>query len=39
MDLSRFERQSDYEWLVKPHGRMQVPAVIFASRELMEAMD
>src|SRR5512143_1540463 len=39
MDLSRFERQSDYEWLVKPHGRMRVPAVIFASRELMEAMD
>src|SRR5512143_1212111 len=39
MDLSRFERQSDYEWLVRPRGRMRVPALIFASRELMEAMD
>ena len=39
VNLSRFDRRSEYEWLVKPHGRMRVPAVIFASRELMEAMD
>jgi len=39
MDLSRFERHSDYEWRVAPRGRMRVPAVIFGSRELLEAMD
>jgi tRNA-splicing ligase RtcB len=39
MDLSRFECRSAHEWLVPPRGRMRVPAVIYASRELMEAMD
>ncbi len=39
MDLSRFERLSDYEWRIGPHGRMRVPAVIFASRDLLQAMD
>lgn len=39
MELSRFERLSDYEWRIAPHGRMRVPAVIFASRDLLQAMD
>ena len=39
MDLSRFERHSEHEWVVPPRGRMRVPAVIYASRDLMEAMD
>ena len=39
MDLSAFERRSDNEWVSPPRGRMRVPVVIFASRELMQAMD
>ncbi len=39
MDLSRFEHRSEHEWVVAPRGRMRVPAVIYASRELMAAMD
>lgn len=39
MDLSRFEQHAEYEWWVKPSGRMRVPGVIFGSRELVEAMD
>jgi tRNA-splicing ligase RtcB len=39
MDLSRFERKSEFAWRVPPRGRMRVPAVIYASRALMEAMD
>ena len=39
MDLSLFNRRSDFEWEIAPQGGMHVPAVIFASRELIEAMD
>ncbi len=39
MDLSAFEQRSDHEWVSPPRGRMRVPVVIFASRELMQAMD
>jgi tRNA-splicing ligase RtcB len=39
MDLSLFKRTSDYEWEIAPQAGMHVPAVIFASRELIEAMD
>ena len=39
MDLSLFRRKSDYEWEISPQAGMHVPAVIFASRELIEAMD
>ncbi len=39
MDLSAVERRSDHEWVSPPRGRMRVPVVIFASRELMQAMD
>ncbi|GIK25597.1 MAG: RNA-splicing ligase RtcB [Rhodocyclales bacterium] len=39
MDLSVFERRSDHEWVSPARGRMRVPVVIYASRELMQAMD
>jgi len=39
MDLSRFHKVSDYEWRVDPRGKMRVPAIIFASEELMREMD
>jgi tRNA-splicing ligase RtcB len=39
MDLSGWERKSEHAWRLAPSGRMRVPAVIYASRELMEAMD
>src|SRR5690606_19404586 len=39
MDISRFEKVSDYEWRVAPHGEMRVPAVLFADEALIRAMD
>jgi tRNA-splicing ligase RtcB len=39
MDLSRFEQRSEFEWVAPARGPMRVPAVIYASRSLMEAMD
>ncbi|MGQ0577949.1 MAG: RtcB family protein [Betaproteobacteria bacterium] len=39
MDLSLFSRKSDYEWEIALQAGMHVPAVIFASRELIQAMD
>jgi tRNA-splicing ligase RtcB len=39
MDLSLFERRSEYEWHIKPFGNMHVPGVIFASESLLREMD
>ena len=39
MDVSRFERVSDFEWRVQPHGDMLVPAVLFADEALVQGMD
>jgi len=39
MDLSQFERVSDYEWRIAPFGRMRVPAVIYADKALLLEMD
>jgi tRNA-splicing ligase RtcB len=39
MDTTKFQRVSDTEWRVKPKGRMRVPAVIFATEDLMRGMD
>lgn len=39
MELSRLQRKSEYEWLIAPHGKMRVPAVIFASESLIRDMD
>lgn len=39
MDIGRFERTSASAWTLKATGRMRVPVVIFASAELLRAMD
>ncbi|HUW36871.1 MAG TPA: RtcB family protein [Rhodocyclaceae bacterium] len=39
MDLSRLERRSEIEWIVPQSGRMRVPAIIYASEQLIAAMD
>ena len=39
MDLSLFARESEFAWRVEAHGNMRVPAVIYASEPLIEAMD
>ena len=39
MDIAQFERTSEFEWQIKPFGRMRVPGVIFASEALLREMD
>jgi tRNA-splicing ligase RtcB (3'-phosphate/5'-hydroxy nucleic acid ligase) len=39
MELSLFEKRSDYEWEIPRQGAMRVPAVIFASEALVRDMD
>ncbi|MEJ2644606.1 MAG: RtcB family protein, partial [Gammaproteobacteria bacterium] len=39
MDTTRLHRKSDYEWEIPPTGAMRVPAIIFASERLVQAMD
>src|SRR5262249_41432859 len=39
MDISQFTRHSETEWLIEASGRMRVPAVIFATEELVRDMD
>jgi tRNA-splicing ligase RtcB len=39
MELSKFRQRAPFEWVLPATGRMRVPGVIFASRELVEAMD
>ncbi len=39
MDISRLEQRGPVEWCLPATGRMRVPGIIFASPELMEAMD
>jgi tRNA-splicing ligase RtcB len=39
MDPSRFHRVSATEWRVKPRGKMRVPAILFATEDLVRAMD
>ena len=39
MDISKLEQRDDYEWVIPQQGDMRVPAVFFASRELLEDMD
>ncbi len=39
MDLSRFQKVSDFEWRVEPEGAMRVPAVLFADEALASQMD
>ena len=39
MDLKRLRQRGEYEWELPRAGRMRVPGIIFASRELVAAMD
>ena len=39
MELKKLEKKSDYEWEISPYNGMRVPAVIYASRRLVEDMD
>ena len=39
MDPSQLTQQSEFEWRIEAHGKMRVPAVIFASEELIRDMD
>ncbi len=39
MELSLFSRRDETRWEIVPHGRMRVPAVIYASEALLRAMD
>ncbi len=39
MDTSTLTRVSEFEWRIEPRGDMNVPGVIFASNDLIQAMD
>ena len=39
MDSALLKRDSDVRWVVEPHGEMRVPAVIYATPELIHDMD
>lgn len=39
MDPALFERISEFEWRIRPFGKMRVPGVIFASEALLRGMD
>ncbi|MDO8932756.1 MAG: RtcB family protein [Rhodocyclaceae bacterium] len=39
MDTAKLKQRGEFEWELPKSGSMRVPGVIFASRELIEAMD
>ncbi len=39
MDPSTLTRVSEFEWRIEPQGDMRVPGIIFASEDLIRAMD
>jgi tRNA-splicing ligase RtcB len=39
MDTNLLKRRNENEWEIPPHGAMRVPAVIYASEDLVRAMD
>src|SRR5512146_1855255 len=39
MELKLLTRRAEYEWEIPVKGEMRVPAIIFASEELISAMD
>lgn len=39
MNRESLERHSDFEWWIKPTGRMRVPGIIYAGEQLIEDMD
>jgi len=39
MDTTLLSRLSDFEWHIEAHGKMRVPAILYASEELIREMD
>ena len=39
MDLKLLHKENDFEWHILPEGKMQVPAIIYASKDLVKDMD
>jgi tRNA-splicing ligase RtcB (3'-phosphate/5'-hydroxy nucleic acid ligase) len=39
MEMTHLCRVSDFEWHIEPQGRMRVPAVLYASEDLIRDMD
>ena len=39
MEMTLLKRVSDCKWQIEPHGKMRVPAILFASAELIRDMD
>ena len=39
MDTTRLQKQTEDQWRIAPHGKMRVPAVIFATEPLICDMD
>lgn len=39
MDLNLFQRDDGQTWRIEPHGPMRVPAIIYASEQLIGEMD
>jgi tRNA-splicing ligase RtcB len=39
LEPQQFERRSEFEFLLKPEGKMRVPGVIFATEALIQDMD
>lgn len=39
MDIAKLKQRGEFEWELPQAGRMRVPGIIFASRELVAAMD
>ena len=39
MDTTRLQKQTEDRWRIAPHGKMRVPAVIFATEPLIRDMD
>lgn len=39
MELEKLKQVGENEWLIEPHGKMRVPGIIFATEELVRAMD
>jgi tRNA-splicing ligase RtcB len=39
MDLGLLDRMDEFSWRIEAHGTMRVPAILYASQSLVEAMD
>lgn len=39
MDLFLFKQNSETEWVISPFGKMRVPAILYATKSLVRAMD